>query len=278
MYPNIYIKRVKPSINKMKAADLKALGFKTKAIAKTFAKLTDVTAANYKTEHDFIEALKHKINNFKKLGLEFNNAFKNHDVSTPKVKANRVAKLEKKNKELLQKIDKIIEVKKQKAIIKPYDIDNGSYKFYVEPTEPLLREVSEHYLTVKNYKKGNNKDYVPIEKTEHNRKKTFTYDFNGGVSKMLGVYLMNIYKQQKFTFKLTVEFSFLLIDVDHTYYKPYVKDRHISVYFALFLASTNTRPKGFENPVVVDNKKDIDDIIKKLTSADLIEHETTRRQ
>ena len=82
---------------------------------------------------------------------------------------------------------------------------------------------------------------------------------------------MNIYKQQKFTFKLTVEFSFLLIDVDHTYYKPYVKDRHISVYFALFLASTNRRPKGFENPVVVDNKKDIDDIIKKLTSADLIE-------
>ena len=105
-----------------------------------------------------MEALKHKINNFKKLGLEFNNAFKNHDVSSPKVKANRVAKLEKKNKELLQKIDKIIEVKKQKAIIKPYDIDNGSYKFYVEPTEPLLREVSEHYLTVKNYKKGNNKD------------------------------------------------------------------------------------------------------------------------
>ena len=101
MIPNIYIKRVKPSINKMKAADLKALGFKTKAIAKTFAKLSDVTAANYKTEHDFIEALKHKINNFKKLGLEFNNAFKNHDVSTPKVKANREAKLEKKNQELL---------------------------------------------------------------------------------------------------------------------------------------------------------------------------------
>jgi hypothetical protein len=131
--------------------------------------------------------------------------------------------------------------------------------------------VSEHYLTVKNYKKGNNKDYIPIEKTEHTRKKTFTYDFNGGVSKMLGVYLMNIYKQQKFTFKLTVEFSFLLIDVDYTYFKSYVKNSHISVYFSLFLASTNTRPKGFENPLVVDNKKDIDDIIKRLTSADLIE-------
>ena len=277
MFPNIYIKRVKPSINKMKAADLKALGFKTKAIAKTFAKLTDVTAANYKTEHDFIEALKHKINNFKKLGLEFNNAFKNHDVSTPKVKANREAKLEKKNQELLQKIDKIIEIKRKKTFIKPYDIDNGYYKFYVEPTDPLLREVSEHYLTVKNYKKGNNKDYMPIEKTDHTRKKTFTYDFNGGVTKALGVYLMNIYKQQKFTFKLTVEFSFLLIDVDHTYFKSYVKNSYISVQFALFLASTNTRPTEFKNPVVVDNKKDIDDIIKKLTSADLISYFMNQR-
>ncbi len=56
-FPNIYTKRVKPSINKMKAADLKALGLKTKAIAKPFAKLSDATAANYKTEPDFIEAL-----------------------------------------------------------------------------------------------------------------------------------------------------------------------------------------------------------------------------
>ena len=114
----------------------------------------DVTAKNYKTEHDFMEALKHKINNFKKLGLEFNNAFKNHDVSSPKVKANRAAKIEKKDQELLQKIDKIIEARKKKTIIKPYDIESGFYKFYVEPTDPLLREVSDHYLTVKNYKKG----------------------------------------------------------------------------------------------------------------------------
>ena len=101
----------------MKAADLKALGFKTKAIAKTFAKLSDVTAKNYKTEFDFIEALKRKVDNFKKLGLEFNNAFKKHDVSSQKVKAKRVAKLEKKNQELLQKIDKIIESRKRKPLL-----------------------------------------------------------------------------------------------------------------------------------------------------------------
>jgi hypothetical protein len=46
---------------------------------------------------------------------------------------------------------------------------------------------------------------------------------------------MNIYKQQKFTFKLTVVFSFLLIDVDHTYFKPYVKNKYTQVHFAIFI-------------------------------------------
>jgi hypothetical protein len=53
-------------------------------------------------------------------------------------------------------------------MIKPYDIDtDGTYKLYFQPTEPLLNEVSEHYLLVKNYKKGSNKDDIPIEKTEN---------------------------------------------------------------------------------------------------------------
>jgi hypothetical protein len=37
----------------------------------------------------------------------------------------------------------------------------------------------------------------------------------------------------------------------------------VSAYFDLRLASTNTRPEGFKNPFVVDNKKDIDKIINK---------------
>ncbi len=38
-----------------------------------------------------------------------------------------------------------------------------------------LKTVSEDYLNFKNYKIGSNKDYAPIEKTEHTRKKTFVY-------------------------------------------------------------------------------------------------------
>ncbi len=71
------------------------------------------------------------------------------------------------------------------------------YIFNKPPTSEQLSEVSEHFLKVKEYKKGANKDYKPIEKTEHTRKKTFIYDFNGNVTNISSNYLLNIYRQQK---------------------------------------------------------------------------------
>ncbi len=50
------------------------------------------------------------------------------------------------------------------------------------------------------------------------------------------------------------------------------KNNYITVEFDLRLASTNTRPEDFKNPVVVDNKKDIDKIINKLTDLNLVEY------
>ena len=84
---------------------------------------------------------------------------------------------------------------------------------------------------------------------------------------------MNIYNNQKFTFKLTIQFSFMLIKVNDMGFddKIYNSNNIITVSFDLHYASTNTRLKGFENPVVVDNKKDIDNIIKKISQSDLIE-------
>ena len=150
----------------------------------------------------------------------------------------------------------------------PYErVYNGVevyYKFYKFVNkydlinENDLKTVSEDYLNFKNYKIGSNKDYLPIEKTEHTRKKTFVHPFNGNFTKLLGNYLLNIYKNQKFTFKLTIEFSFLRIKVDDEGFKTKDigdKNNYITVYFDLRLASTNTRPEGFKNPVVVDNKK-----------------------
>ena len=80
---------------------------------------------------------------------------------------------------------------------------------------------------------------------------------------------MDIYKQQKYTFKLTVEFSFLRVKIDYDDFKI---TKIIPVEFGLMLASTNTRPEGFKNPVVVDNKKDIDKVINKLTDLNLVEY------
>ena len=125
-----------------------------------------------------------------------------------------------------------------KFVIKPYEINFPLYIFKRVPTSEQLLEVSEQFLKVKKYITGANKDYKPIEKTEHTRKKTFVYAFNGNVTKILGDYLLNIYRQQKFTFKLTIEFSFLRIKLE-------TDDKDMTVEFDLRLASTNTRPEGF---------------------------------
>jgi hypothetical protein len=91
--------------------------------------------------------------------------------------------------------------------MKPYEsVYNGAevyYKFYKFINQyDLINEndfktVSEDYLNFKNYKIGSNKDHVPIEKTEHTRKKTFVYPFNGSFTKRLGNYLLNIYIKSK---------------------------------------------------------------------------------
>ncbi len=78
---------------------------------------------------------------------------------------------------------------------------------------------------------------------------------------------MNIYKQQKFTFKLIIEFSFLLENVDSEDFRldrPLDYNNYIRVDFDLRLASTNTRPEGFRNPVVVEIKKILIILLRKF--------------
>ena len=64
--------KYKTSINKIKASTLKELGFKSKTIAKNFAKLTNVNPKEYSNEELLLKALKNKLSMFQKLGLEFN--------------------------------------------------------------------------------------------------------------------------------------------------------------------------------------------------------------
>ena len=76
--------------------------------------------------------------------------------------------------------------------------------------------------------------------------------------------LYDIYNKQRLTIKITLQVSYLLIS-------EVEKKGVSSITFDIHYASTNTRLKGFENPVVVDNKKDINNIIDKVSKADLIE-------
>ena len=66
-----------------------------------------------------------------------------------------------------------------------------------------------------NFQYPRNKNYIPWEKTEHKRKKTvflpFNYDIYTRNLDEFKKYLYEIYNDQKFTFKITFEFSYLLV-------------------------------------------------------------------
>ena len=87
--------------------------------------------------------------------------------------------------------------------------------------------------------------------------------------------LYKIYNEQKFTFKLTFEFTFLLVlaedkrEISSTLKEQYTKYNYVLQY-NLFYPSTNTRLDDFKNPVAVDSKKDIENIISKIEKDDLI--------
>ena len=53
MNPKIYIIKQKPNISKISAATLKEIGFKSKAIAKNFAKLSDVNPKILMMNHPY---------------------------------------------------------------------------------------------------------------------------------------------------------------------------------------------------------------------------------
>ena len=274
--------KYKTSISKIKASTLKELGFKSKLIARKFAKLTDVNPKEFSNEELLLTELKNKLSMFQKLGLEFN-FIKSFDYSSPKVRENRQKKKEKKYNETLEKINEIKKNIEQNIYIKIISDKQVDYYFKSEITEKSLEKTSNHYLNFRDFKMPANKNYMPWEKTEHTRKKTvflpFNYDIYTHDLSQFKNYLYQIYNDQKFTFKLTFEFSFLLvltedariIGASERTQNPELKKYMYKLKYNLFYPSTNTRLDSFENPVVVDNKNDIKSIISKVQKEDLIE-------
>ena len=247
--------KYKTSISKIKASTLKKMGFKSKLFAKKFAKLTDVNPKEYSNEELLLTALKNKLSMFQKLGLEFN-FIKSFDYSSPKVRENRQKKQEKKIKEIKVKIDEFKqkrEQQKQNIYIKILDAKNVDYYFKSEITEQSLVKTSDHYLKFRDFKMPANKNYMPWEKTEHTRKKTvflpFNYDIYQNDLSQFKNYLYQIYNDQKFTFKLTFEFSFLLvlsedariIGASERKGNPELEKYIYRLRYQLFYPSTNTR-------------------------------------
>ena len=212
------------NIGNIKAADFKKIGFKSKNIARKFAQLLNINTKGYENASSYLNALGARLKKFNDIGMDFNDSLKSMDTSSKKVKENRIKreeqKFERKNKtvnELFNNIDKKIE-NKNKQLTKPYKIEYfGNEPFYTiyasivnNNKGEIVEDCSNHFLSYKKYVLKQNRDYSPWEKTEHTRKKTFVYAFDGHVQ-ILNQYLNEIYNKQKFTFKITLQFSFLLI-------------------------------------------------------------------
>ena len=202
LYINIYnvkkwkIIKYKTSINKIKASTLKEIGFKSKLIAKKFAKLTDVNPKEYINEESLLTALKNKLNNFKKLGLEFNYLVKSIDTSSPKIQENRQKKQEKKIKEIKVKIDEFKqkrEQQKQNIYIKILDEKLVDYFFKSEITEKSLVQTSEHYLNFRDFKMPTNKNYIPWERQNTQERKLYFYP-------LIMIYIMVIWHNLEITY------------------------------------------------------------------------------
>jgi hypothetical protein len=116
------------NISKIKAADFKQAGFKSKLIARKFAQLLNIKTKGYENASDYLNVLESRLKKFNDIGMDFNDSLKYMDTSSKKVKQNRQKreqqKFEKTNKtvnELFKIIDEQIEAKK--APIKPYKIE-----------------------------------------------------------------------------------------------------------------------------------------------------------
>ena len=85
-------------------------------------------------------------------------------------------KINRERREFLKQKNKLDEINDRidpfKVVIKG---DHARYLTKNEPTDLTLKKSSYHYLRFKNFNFPAHKDYIPIEKTEHARKKAFIF-------------------------------------------------------------------------------------------------------
>ena len=107
------------NIGKIKAADFKQVGFKSKNRARKFAQLLNINTKGYENVSSYLNALGARLKKFNDIGMDFNDSLKSMDTSSKKVKDNRIKREEQKNErknktvnELFKIIDDKIEAKK----------------------------------------------------------------------------------------------------------------------------------------------------------------------
>ena len=80
------------NFSKIKAAEFKQAGFKSKITARKFAQLLNIKTKGHETASSFLKVLETKLKLFKDIGMDFNESLKYIDTSSSKVKENKIKK------------------------------------------------------------------------------------------------------------------------------------------------------------------------------------------
>ena len=144
------------------------------------------------------------------------------------------------------------------------EIEDASFMFKFAPSpEKVLECANKFYNNIK-FSVPRTFDYTNYK---NEKKKTYNFAYNGSDAQIKD-FLLNIYAQQKHTYKVNISFAFTLYCEDQI-----GKDTKIS--FRFFNASPNTRI--FEHPSVIDNKADIDKLYTQILKENVRERLTDKR-
>ena len=196
-----------------------------------------------------------RIGNIYVSGLTIEDA-KNRIIKKSERQTKKLKKVIEKTKIQLNEVEKIYKKSTQK--FKQLDLDE--FVFNYEPKgHDILNVANTFYKNVK-FEIPKNYDYLNIK---NDRKKTFNYAFSDDDLQLENL-LFSVYNNQKHTFKINISFGYTLIKETN----ELETKEEFNVKFKLYHATPNTRITS--HPTTIDNKKDVDKLIKRIRTENLM--------
>ena len=234
-------------------------GFKSKESALEFLNFLDKNVKDFNNSPQLLNFLENKRKQFLNIGVDI--------VKTGEIIKKSERQTKKINKLIKQTTHQILKVdvlynKKKYHKVKQLNLDEFSFNYHPQG-EDILNVANKFYQNVK-FEIPKNYDYLNIK---NDRKKTFNYAFSDDDLQLENL-LFSVYHNQKHTFKINISFGFTLIRERNTLLVLDEKNPEYNVRFKLYHATPNTRITS--HPTTIDNKKDVDKLIKRIRTENLM--------